>query len=97
MVQCIGQKQKWFLLRLESGDLAVNLNASNQPPEFDDWCWIDYDAPPDEVVHFKRKVYKQALDELARLLPPGSLRHSPPAPPQSMRKRGKAPSFATKC
>ena len=33
MVQCIGQKQKWFLLRLESGDPAVNLHASGQPPE----------------------------------------------------------------
>jgi len=40
----------------------VNLNASNQPPEFDDWCWIDYFVPPSEVVHFKRKVYKQALE-----------------------------------
>ena len=49
MVQCIGQKQKWFLLRLESGDPAVNLNASSQPPEFDDWCWIDYYAPPGEA------------------------------------------------
>ena len=66
MVQCIGQKQKWFLLRLESGDPAVNLNASSQPPEFDDWCWIDYYAPPGEVVHFKRKVYKQALDSCRR-------------------------------
>ena len=53
MVQCIGQKQKWFLLRLESGDPAVNLNASSQPPEFDDWCWIDYYAPPGEVVTFQ--------------------------------------------
>ena len=80
MVQCIGQKQKWFLLRLESGDPAVNLNASSQPPEFDDWCWIDYYAPPGEVVHFKRKVYKQALDELARLLPP-DVPLSKPLPP----------------
>ena len=96
MVQCIGQEQKWFLLRLESGDLAVNLNASNQPPEFDDWCWIDYFVPPSEVVHFKRKVYKQALDELARLLPSDVLVKTAP-PLQTARKHGKAPSFATKC
>ena len=100
-MQCIGQKQKWFLLRLESGDPAVNLNASSQPPEFDDWCWIDYYAPPGEVVHFKRKVYKQALDELARLLPP-DVPLSKPLPPtasQAIRKAGKrhkAPSFAAK-
>lgn len=101
MVQCIGQKQKWFLLRLESGDPAVNLNASSQPPEFDDWCWIDYYAPPGEVVHFKRKVYKQALDELARLLPPDVplSKPLPPTAPQAIRKAGKrhkAPSFAAK-
>ena len=68
---------------------------------FDDWCWIDYYAPPGEVVHFKRKVYKQALDELARLLPPDVQlsKPLPPTAPQAIRKAGKrhkAPSFAAK-
>lgn len=69
VVQCIGQKQKWFLLRLESEDSAVNLHASDLPAEFDNWCWVDYYLPPNEVVHFKRKVYRQALDELVCFLP----------------------------
>ena len=98
MVQCIGQKQKWFLLRLESGDPAVNLRASGQPPEFDEWCWIDYFAPPSQVVHFKRKVYRQALDELAQLLPPDAVQR-PLSPPQqhsatTSADKQKAPSFA---
>ena len=89
---------KWFLLRLESGDPAVNLHASGQPPEFDEWCWIDYFAPPSQVVHFKRKVYRQALDELAQLLPPDAVQR-PVSPPQqhsatASADKQKAPSFA---
>lgn len=69
---CIGQKQKWFALRLLVDDAAVKLDASGKP-EFDDWRWVDYWLPLDEVVEFKREVYRQALQELAPLL------HAPPA------------------
>lgn len=68
MVQCIGQKQKWYLLRLRTHEQNINLNAC-ATPEFDDWCWIDYWAPAKKVVNFKRKVYQQALDELAASAP----------------------------
>lgn len=68
MVQCIGQKQKWYLLRLRSGEDAINLDACPKP-EFDNWCWVDYWSPADQVVHFKRKVYKQALEELSCSVP----------------------------
>lgn len=64
---CIGQKQKWFALRLRSEDGAVRLDASAKP-EFDNWRWVDYWLPLDEVVEFKREVYRRALDELAPLL-----------------------------
>jgi putative (di)nucleoside polyphosphate hydrolase len=33
-------------------------------PEFDRWRWVDYWAPVDEIISFKRDVYKQALKEL---------------------------------
>jgi putative (di)nucleoside polyphosphate hydrolase len=66
---CIGQKQVWFMLRLLGDEQAVRLDSSDQP-EFDSWRWVDYWYPLDEVVSFKRKVYRRALEELAPLLFP---------------------------
>ncbi|OQX13768.1 MAG: RNA pyrophosphohydrolase [Candidatus Thiothrix sulfatifontis] len=64
---CIGQKQRWFLLRLLSHDYDVNLQATGKP-EFDHWEWVDYWHPAHQVVFFKRRVYHRALNELAPLL-----------------------------
>ncbi len=61
---CIGQKQKWFLLRLRAGDGAFNLNATEKP-EFDGWEWRPYWSILDEVVYFKRGVYREAMLFLA--------------------------------
>lgn len=66
---CIGQKQRWFVLRLLSGDDAVQLDRSEKP-EFDDWRWVDYWQPVKEIVFFKRRVYERALKELEPLLFP---------------------------
>lgn len=60
---CIGQKQRWFLLRLEVGDDAVCLDAHDSP-EFDDWRWVSYWYPLNAVVDFKRDVYRSAMSEL---------------------------------
>ncbi len=84
MVQCIGQKQKWFLLRLIDENVCFDFSAAGAPPEFDDWRWIGYWQPADEVVHFKRKVYQQALNELAGLIP-GLDQPNPPQPQGKMR------------
>jgi len=64
---CIGQKQIWFILKLVGTDNNFNLSAAEQP-EFDNWSWVDYWHPLEEVVFFKRKVYKKALTELEPLL-----------------------------
>ena len=61
---CIGQKQKWFLLHLRAADDAVRLDA-NHKPEFDRWQWVSYWYPLNQVVAFKREVYRRALKELA--------------------------------
>ncbi|MCO6439998.1 MAG: RNA pyrophosphohydrolase [Nitrococcus mobilis] len=66
---CVGQKQVWYMLRLTGSDEVVRLDACAQP-EFDDWCWVQYWRPVDEVVFFKRRVYDQALTQLAPLLFP---------------------------
>ncbi len=67
---CIGQKQVWFLLRMVSGEEAVQLDSSERP-EFDHWQWVDYWYPLRAVVPFKRHVYWRALRELAPLVGPG--------------------------
>ncbi len=61
---CVGQKQRWFLLRLISNDTNIKLNICDAP-EFDSWRWVNYWHPVREVIAFKRSVYKQALRELA--------------------------------
>ena len=74
---CIGQKQRWFLLRLLAADSEVRLDVSRRP-EFDHWRWVDYWHPLDEVIDFKRLVYKQALDEFSRVF------DQAPAAPQAV-------------
>lgn len=61
---CIGQKQKWYLLRLLADESAISL-AANVKPEFDHWQWVSYWYPLNQVVYFKREVYRRALRELA--------------------------------
>jgi putative (di)nucleoside polyphosphate hydrolase len=69
---CVGQKQKWYLLRMKAPDDAVNLTL-NEKPEFDHWRWVSYWYPLNQVIYFKREVYRRALVELApTLLEPSS-------------------------
>ena len=78
----LGQKQKWFLLRLLAGDDAVCTDRT-QKPEFDHWRWVSYWYPLAEVVAFKRDVYRRALTELAPMLrvtqPPDAMLAEPAA------------------
>ena len=64
---CIGQKQKWFLLRLTSDEQRLDLRASGKP-EFENWRWVEYWYPVDHVVYFKKRVYRCALQQLNRHL-----------------------------
>jgi|TARA_B110000908_G_scaffold72041_1_gene86942 putative (di)nucleoside polyphosphate hydrolase len=61
---CIGQKQKWFLLKMLSDDSEVRFDKDHKP-EFDHWRWVSYWYPLGQVVPFKREVYRRALKELA--------------------------------
>jgi putative (di)nucleoside polyphosphate hydrolase len=60
---CVGQKQKWFLLRLVSPENCICLNKRGHP-EFDAWQWVDYWYPVDNVIFFKKHIYKSVLGEL---------------------------------
>jgi putative (di)nucleoside polyphosphate hydrolase len=61
---CVGQKQKWYLLRMHSEDSMVSMNTSTNP-EFDQWQWVSYWYPLGQVVSFKREVYRRAMKELS--------------------------------
>jgi putative (di)nucleoside polyphosphate hydrolase len=60
---CIGQKQRWFLLRMLADESRLNYKATPEP-EFDSGRWVDYWSPVREVIYFKRAVYARALQEL---------------------------------
>lgn len=73
---CIGQKQRWFLLRLLRHQTDFRFDHTEQP-EFDQWRWTDFWEPLREVVDFKRKVYERMLHELGMTAFPSGL---PPYP-----------------
>jgi putative (di)nucleoside polyphosphate hydrolase len=74
--RCIGQKQRWFLLRFLGDDGQLRFDTTGEP-EFDSWRWVDYWTPVREVIYFKRGVYAKALEQLgAAAFPAGP----PPRP-----------------
>ncbi len=73
---CIGQKQRWFTLRLRSELDAVRFDRCDTP-EFDRVRWVDYWRPVNEVIYFKRRVYVRALHELGLSVHPDGM---PPHP-----------------
>lgn len=64
---CIGQKQKWFLLKLVSDEENIRFDQTDSP-EFTSWKWVDYWYPVKKVISFKRDVYQKALQELEPLM-----------------------------
>jgi putative (di)nucleoside polyphosphate hydrolase len=75
---CIGQKQRWFLLRLTAPEARFDFGRTPEP-EFDHWRWAPFWEPVREVIYFKRPVYAQALTELAPLAFAGAT--APALPP----------------
>ena len=73
---CVGQKQRWFLLKLQCDPQSVRCDTSAEP-EFDRFRWMHYWAPVSKVIYFKRQVYARALTELRALACP-----PPPPPPR---------------
>lgn len=73
---CIGQKQRWFMLRLISPTANVRFDLG-EVPEFDRIRWVDFWRPVSEVIYFKRRVYARALHELGSTVYPQTL---PPRP-----------------
>jgi len=79
---CVGQKQRWFMLRLRDEDREFRFDLGDKP-EFDRVRWVQYWRPVNEVIYFKRRVYARALHELGPALFPDG----PPPRPRWWPKR----------
>ncbi len=73
---CIGQKQRWFILRLVSDEDRVRFDRADKP-EFDRFRWVPFWRPVNEVIYFKRRVYARALYELGPFVHPDGLPKRP--------------------
>ncbi len=54
-----GQRQKWFLFRLDGPDSAIRIDTAH--PEFSAWRWIGADELLAQIVPFKRAVYAEVI------------------------------------
>ena len=57
----IGQTQKWFIFRFTGQESDINVGTEN--PEFSEWKWAKFNSLVDNIVPFKRDVYKTILEE----------------------------------
>lgn len=62
-----GQRQKWLLMRFMGEDADIRLDA-HDPAEFSEWKWLDPELLPDVIVPFKKRVYRQVLEEFRDLI-----------------------------
>ena len=58
-----GQEQKWYLMRYKGRDDQINIDTDH--PEFTDWKWQDPGKLIEEIVPFKRDVYRQVVAAFA--------------------------------
>lgn len=54
-----GQEQKWYLMRFLGRDDQIDI--ATEHPEFTHWKWQSVDRLVEEIVPFKRGVYKQVM------------------------------------
>jgi putative (di)nucleoside polyphosphate hydrolase len=61
----IGQTQKWFVFRFTGQDNDINVSTDN--PEFSEWQWSKYESLVDNIVPFKREIYKKVINEFKNI------------------------------
>ena len=61
-----GQKQMWFLARLNGGDDLINIDTAH--PEFIAWRWEEIDNLADQIVDFKKDMYKELVSYFKQFL-----------------------------
>ena len=61
--ECIGQKQKWFMLDFIGQDADIQLDKTSNP-EFTQWRWFHPHNPLHTMaIYFKQDVYQAVLHE----------------------------------
>ena len=61
-----GQRQYWYLARFLGQDSDVNIETKH--PEFRSWKWAEPETLPELIVPFKRKLYRDILQEFKSLI-----------------------------
>jgi putative (di)nucleoside polyphosphate hydrolase len=56
-----GQSQKWFLFKFTGTDKDINI--ATKDPEFSEWQWSYSTKMLDNIVPFKKSLYKSILSE----------------------------------
>ena len=74
-----GNKQKWFLLYFK-GNSKDFIFTNEKHPEFCGARWVQPKKVPYLVIPFKRKVYRQVLNEFETLIDAFEVRSSLPQP-----------------
>ena len=62
-----GQRQRWLLVRFNGADEQIRLDAHSHP-EFLAWRWVEPELLPDLIVPFKKRVYRQVVEEFRALI-----------------------------
>jgi putative (di)nucleoside polyphosphate hydrolase len=62
-----GQRQRWLLVRFNGEDAQIRLDA-HAHPEFLAWRWVEPEQLPDLIVPFKKRVYRQVVEEFRALI-----------------------------
>ena len=62
-----GQRQRWLLLRFAGDDSDIRIDAYEHP-EFNEWRWVEPELLPDLIVPFKKRVYRQIVEEFRGLI-----------------------------
>ena len=61
----VGQTQKWFVFRFTGEDKDINVRTEN--PEFSEWKWTKYETLVNNIVPFKREIYKKVIEEFKNI------------------------------
>ncbi|NWK95265.1 RNA pyrophosphohydrolase [Sphingobium lactosutens] len=61
-----GQKQIWYLARFLGQDSDIDIQTND--PEFREWKWAAPETLPELIVPFKRKLYRDILQEFRALI-----------------------------
>jgi len=64
-----GQKQKWFLFRMDGPDSLIKI--ATEIPEFSQWQWMKPGDLAANIVPFKRGVYAKVVAEFSPYFPAG--------------------------